>query len=168
LNVAVTRAREKIILICSIEPEQLRTEDIKNEGPRLLRKYLEFARDVHERRFVPFVDKSLKQPATWYLNAQLKNWSNVKFSDVKFSTDELPLADFHFEKNGKHLGIVMTDDARFFSSLSVKDSFAYTPTLYHQKNWDFHMVFSRNLWQDRERVEDGLLKFIGSRAAQVA
>lgn len=168
LNVAVTRAREKIVLICSIEPEQLRTEDLKNEGPRLLRKYLEFAREVSEKRFVPFVDRSLKQPATWYLNAQLKAWSDTKFSDVEFSMEELPLADFHFTKGGKHLGIVMTDDARFFGSLSVKDSFAYTPTLLQQKNWDYQMVFSRNLWQDRERVEDSLLKFIGSRAAQVA
>ena len=168
LNVAVTRAREKIILICSIEPEQLRTEDIKNEGPRLLRKYLEFARDVYERRFVPHIDKSIKQPATWYLNAQIKKWSSEKFQGVNFATEELPLTDFHFEKGGEHLGIVMTDDARFFTSLSVKDSFAYVPALYQQKNWDYHMVFSRNLWQDRERVEDQLLKFIGSRVAQVA
>jgi hypothetical protein len=168
LNVAVTRAREKIILICSIEPEQLRTEDLKNEGPRLLRKYLEFAREVYERRFIPHIDRPVKQSASWFLNSQLKNWSDRKFADVNFSTDELPLADFHFAKDGKHLGIVMTDDARFFTSLSVKDSFAYVPALYHQKNWDYHMVFSRNLWQDRERVEDGLLKFIGTRAAQSA
>ena len=58
LNVAVTRAREKIILICSIQPEQLHTEDLKNEGPRLLKKYLEFARDVDQRRFTPTIASS--------------------------------------------------------------------------------------------------------------
>jgi hypothetical protein len=28
-------------------------------------------------------------------------------------------------------------------------------------------VFSRNLWQDRERVEDGLLRFIGTSVASL-
>ncbi len=35
LNVAVTRAREKIILVTSIWPEQMKVGSIKNEGPKL-------------------------------------------------------------------------------------------------------------------------------------
>ena len=165
LNVAVTRAREKIILICSIVPEQLRTEDLQNEGPRLLKKYLEFARDVYQRHFKPQVVEAVKQPTTWYLNSQIRKWTADKFQHVDFETDTLPLADLHFKKDGQHLGIVLTDDARYYTSLSVKDSFAYVPALFALRNWDYHMVFSRNLWQDRERVEDGLLRFIGSRVA---
>jgi hypothetical protein len=163
LNVAVTRAREKIILICSIEPEELRTEDLQNEGPRLLRKYLEFARSVYHRQFKPHVEQGVKQSASWFLNSQIRNWSAGKFKELDFETDALPLADLHFRKDGQHLGIVLTDDARYFTSLSVKDSFAYVPALFAQKNWDYHIVFSRNLWQDRERVEDGLQRFIGTR-----
>jgi hypothetical protein len=164
LNVAVTRAREKIILICSIEPEQLRTEDIRNEGPRLLRKYLEFARDVYSKTYKPHVDQGIKQPATWFLNAQIKKWSSAKFNNLQFETDTLPLADLSFRRDGHHLGILMTDDARYYTSLSVKDSFAYVPQLLGQKNWDYHLVFSRNFWQNRERFEDSLQRFIGSRA----
>src|SRR5690606_31627296 len=41
LNVAVTRAREKIILVTSIWPEQLKTQESKHAGPRLLKEYLE-------------------------------------------------------------------------------------------------------------------------------
>ncbi|MBT1705913.1 AAA domain-containing protein [Chryseosolibacter indicus] len=167
LNVAVTRAREKIILICSIAPEELKTEDLKNEGPRLLRKYLEFARDVHEQQFQPHIEEVVKKPSSWFLNAQLKQWGENKFNNLQFETGTLPLADLHFKKEGQHLGIVVTDDTRYFSSVSVKDSFAYVPSLFAQKNWEYHMVFSRNLWQDRERVEDGLLKFIGTRVQHV-
>jgi hypothetical protein len=166
LNVAVTRAREKIILICSIEPEELRIEDVKNEGPRLLRKYLEFARNVSRNQFTPHAGEEVKQPSTWYLNSQIRQWSIDKFKDLQFDTDTLPLADLNFRKDGHHLGILMTDDARYYTSLSVKDSFAYVPQLFSQKNWDYHMVFSRNFWQDRERFEEGLLRFIGSRAIQ--
>lgn len=165
LNVAVTRAREKIILISSIQPEQLRTDDLKNEGPRLLRKYLEYARDVHESRFIPTVYLNGKQPATWYLNNQIKTWADQKFPEYKFEVNSLPLADVHIKKGSGYLGIVLTDDMHYFSSLSQKDFFAYTPSLMARRNWNFHYVFSRNLWQGREKVEEDLLRFIGSKIA---
>src|SRR6185437_13679018 len=40
LNVAVTRAREKIYLITSIVPSQLATENTAHSGPKLLKEYL--------------------------------------------------------------------------------------------------------------------------------
>ena len=166
LNVAVTRARERIIVICSIEPEQLRTDDLKNEGPRLLRKYLEYARDVAHGKFVPAVHPNGKQAATWYLSHQIKNWGEEKFPAYSFEVNTLPLADLHIKKDNGYLGIVLTDDMHYFSSLSEKDFFAYTPALMTRRNWNFHYVFSRNLWQDKEKVEEDLLRFIGSKMAQ--
>lgn len=163
LNVAVTRAREKIILVCSIEPEDLRTSDMKNEGPKLLRKYLEFAREVHERRFKPQIVSPVRQQPTWYLNNRIKKWCEEKFSNLQFETDTMPLADLYFKNNGHYLGIVRTDDVNYYTSLSVKDSFAYVPSLLEQKNWGSYYVFSRNLWHDPEKVEEDLLRFIGSR-----
>jgi hypothetical protein len=163
LNVAVTRAREKIILVCSIQPEDLRISDMKNEGPKLLRKYLEFARDVHERRFKPQIVTPVRQQPTWYLNNRIKKWCEEKFSNLQFETDTMPLADLYFKNNGHYLGIVRTDDVNYYTSLSVKDSFAYVPSLLEQKNWGSYYVFSRNLWHDPEKVEEDLLRFIGSR-----
>jgi hypothetical protein len=166
LNVAVTRAREKIILVCSIQPEQLHTEDLKNEGPRLLKKYLEFAREVDQRRFTPTVYSNGKQQTSWYLNQQLKNWGEEKFPEFKFEVNRLPLADLHIKNDNTYLGIVLTDDMHYFSSLSEKDFFAYMPGLMTRKHWDYHYVFSRNLWQDKEKVEEDLLRFIGSRIGE--
>lgn len=163
LNVAVTRAREKIILICSIQPEQLRIDDVKNEGPRLLKKYLEFARDVDQRRFTPTVYADGKQQASWYLNHQIKTWGEGKFPDFKFEVNALPMADLHIRNENAYLGIVLTDDLQYFRSLSEKAFFAYLPSLMARKNWNYHYVFSRNLWQDKEKVEEDLLRFIGTR-----
>jgi hypothetical protein len=165
LNVAVTRAREKIILICSIEPEDLRTEDIKNEGPKLLKKYLEFAREVHQRKFRPQLRPSVRQQTAWYLNTRLKKWGEQKFSNLQFEIDSLPMADLYVKNNDQYLGMVRTDDTHYLSSLSVKDAFAYAPALFEQKNWDSCFIFSRNLWQDPEKVEEDLLRFIGSKVA---
>ena len=166
LNVAVSRAREKIILICSIQPEQLHTEDLKNEGPLLLRKYLEYAREVAQGRFTPAILQNGKQSASWYLNRQIKEWGSGKFPEYVFEVNALPLADVHIRNDRGYLGIVLTDDMHYYNSLSEKDFFAYTPALMTKRNWNFHYVFSRNLWQDKEKVEEDLLRFIGSKIAE--
>lgn len=50
LNVAITRAKKKKIIVTSIEPEELVVDDLKNNGPKLLRKYLEYVKYVSEDR----------------------------------------------------------------------------------------------------------------------
>ncbi|MEJ0032891.1 MAG: hypothetical protein WDO15_22125 [Bacteroidota bacterium] len=42
----MTRAKEKIIIVASIEPEDLKVEDAKNRGPKLLKDYLVYAKEV--------------------------------------------------------------------------------------------------------------------------
>ncbi len=162
LNVAVTRAREKIVLISSIQPEQLRTDELRNEGPKLLKQYLEYARDVDQGRFTPAIYQNGQQPATWYLNYQIRDWGASRLPELAFATDHLPLSDLCVRDENGYIGLVLTDDLHYFNSLSPKDFFAYTPGLMSRKNWSYHFVFSRNLWQDREKVEDNLLRFIGS------
>ena len=46
LNVAITRAKQKIYLLCSFEPEELDVSRAAHEGPRLFKKYLEYGRAV--------------------------------------------------------------------------------------------------------------------------
>jgi hypothetical protein len=163
LNVAVTRAREKIIIVSSIWPEQLRTDDVKNEGPKLLRKYLEFARSVHQDGFKMLQHETRKRPLAWYLNERIKSWAENKFPDIKFETSTLPFSDLHFSRNGEFGGVVLTDDVRYMDSENIKDVHAYTQAILHQKNWEYLMIYSRNFWQDRERIENDLTRFIGSK-----
>ena len=166
LNVAITRAREKIILVTSIWPEQLKVDDIKNEGPRLLRKDLEFAREVDQKNFKSRVSDGADKHREWYLNNAIKEWSAKKFQEIKFESDELPFSDLSFKSPSRYLGIILTDDFRYYASLSAKDNHAYTPALLRNKNWNYRMVFSRNFWQNREKVEDMLTSFIGTLEAE--
>ena len=46
LNVAVTRAKEGIIVVSSIEPEDLNVANTSERGPKLLKSYLKYARAV--------------------------------------------------------------------------------------------------------------------------
>lgn len=46
LNVAVSRAKKKIQIVTSIHAVDLQVDDLQNDGPRLFRKYLEYAEAV--------------------------------------------------------------------------------------------------------------------------
>ncbi|MBC8156413.1 MAG: DUF4011 domain-containing protein, partial [Bacteroidetes bacterium] len=53
LNVAVTRARERIYVVTSLWPDQLNVEQSVNAGPKVLKAYLRYALDVAEGNFRP-------------------------------------------------------------------------------------------------------------------
>lgn len=162
LNVAVTRAREKIILITSIWPEQLKTQEAKNAGPRLFRDYLEFARAVSDGTYKPALYPKGDYNSTWYLSSRLKSWGNDRLSEFNFEENSLPYVDLNVRKDDRYLGVILTDDERFHKSLSVKDTFAYTPALLQKKNWNHRMVYSRQFWKDTDAVENTLMTFVGT------
>ena len=165
LNVAVTRARERIIVVTSVMPEKLRVAKTKGDGPRILRKYLEYAWEVDQRQFRPRAHYTSGQSADWYLNNRLKKWGDARLPHFDFEVNGLPYADISVQQEGKHIGLILTDDSRYFTSVSVKDVHAYTPALLSLKRWKYHMVYSRNFWKDRQRVEEELMLFAGSRGS---
>lgn len=160
LNVAVTRAREKIIIVASIWPEDLRLQGIKNEGPKLLRSYLEFAREVSAGKFVPATPQPEKQNAEWYLQATLVRWCQMEQKPYDLRTQHFPFADLVVMKDGKPEGLVFTDDSLYTQSFTAKEPHVYTPLLLKQKHWTYLRVFSRNWWTDRDKVEHELAKYV--------
>lgn len=159
LNVAITRAREKIIILSSIVPEELKLQGIKNDGPKLLKKYLEYSRNVSDGNFKLQEVSSDQHSADWYLSKHLIEW-NKKNKSVSFSLNVLPFADMMLNKGKRYEAVLLTDDELYHSSLTIKEHQVYTPSLFQQKNWSCLRVFSRSWWMDREATENELNKFI--------
>ncbi len=136
------------------------------KGPNYLRKYLQYARDVDQGIYKPHTKPAFTKNKDWYLSNKIKQWGEGRLDKFVFETDALPFSDVGVLHNNQHLGIILTDDVRYFSSLSVKHSHAYIPSILTQKNWKYQMVYSRNFWKDREKIENGLMVFIGSQVAQ--
>jgi superfamily I DNA and/or RNA helicase len=138
LNVAVTRAREKIYIVSSILPNQLNVENALNEGPKLLKKYLDYALSISNGEFLhePNLLKSFR--TDWFLKEQLKNRNSQYMS-------ELPFADLTVKSlNGKYESLILTDDDLYFEGISPKESHAYLPMNLRAKGWKFERIWSRN------------------------
>lgn len=48
LNVAISRAKQKIYVVTSIEPEELVVDVTKNDGPKLFKRYLEYVKALND------------------------------------------------------------------------------------------------------------------------
>jgi len=156
LNVAVTRAKEKVIVVTSIFGDELKVEQAKNEGPKLLKAYLKFAEEVASGNFEATAKEDKGHSPEWYLKNRLKHWE--KEMPIKFQ-DESIYADLLMKRRGKYVGALLTDDNAFYEALSNKNSFAYQPALLEGKGWPHRMIHSRTYWIYRDQMKDRLLKF---------
>ncbi|OIN60061.1 AAA domain-containing protein [Arsenicibacter rosenii] len=139
LNVAITRAREKVFVITSLWPEQLQVESAAHDGPRLLKAYLAYARQVSERGFRPGprVVEGLRTGAL--LKDRLARQEPAYRS-------ELPFADLTIKTGETYQGVLLTDDDQYWQQ-TVKEAHAYVPLALANRHWPFRRVWSREYWR---------------------
>jgi superfamily I DNA and/or RNA helicase len=160
LNVAVSRAREKVIVVTSFWPEQLHVEETVNEGPKLLKKYLQFAQSVSKGSFEPYTHLETSKRVTRNLKSEIKKWAAEKWPDYAIENNKLPFYDLTAYKDTRLLGAVLTDDNYYYQSLSAKSDHALTPQLLEHKHWASLRVYSRNYWQDPDKFFNEISKFL--------
>lgn len=147
LNVAVTRAREKIVVVSSILPAQLAVENSTNQGPKLLKAYLEYVISVDNGTFKAKWTFAKGQKPIFKTTAE--NLVNMPLMDTKqhYST-EIPFSDLAIFEGNLPKILIQTDDNQLFYSSNIKDFFVYKPLLLESKNWAYRYVYARNVWEN--------------------
>lgn len=161
LNVAVTRAKENVIIVSSISPSQLKTDDTKNEGPKLLKKYLEYAIEVSQKKWTPHIPVYEEHRVDWFLRNRLQEKDFHEFEGFELAK-ELPFADLSVKKDGVYTGLILTDDERYYQALSPKQIYGFQHFHLQMKNWPHIRFHSRELWLDPESAKDKMRKFLYS------
>ncbi|MEQ9423227.1 MAG: AAA domain-containing protein [Cyclobacteriaceae bacterium] len=161
LNVAVTRSREKVYVVASVHPTQLKTDDTKNEGPKLLKKYLEYALKVSEGKTPPPAIPDRKYPYSWYLKKHLMQWEIPELSAFILN-EELPFTDLTVKKFTEYRGLIITDDDVYHESISAKQAHAYWPFIMRRKNWVFAKFHSREFWLNKASTREKLVRFLNT------
>ena len=159
LNVAITRAREKIYVVSSIHPTQLKVDDSKNQGPKLLKKYLEYALAISESSHQTLPEKERSFHYDWYLKSRLTAWEIPELSEFILN-EGLPFADLTVKEFDEYKGLIMTDDDLYFESVSAKQAHAFWPFIITKKNWPYTNFHSREYWLDKEVSREKLVKFL--------
>lgn len=165
LNVAVTRAKSRILVVTSIEPEMLKVDTTKHQGPKLLRTYLEYVRAVSRG------DEKLVHT----ILASLENSDNTHKSISALSPIEERMAerlrklgytvDLHLGNKNSRISLAIYDETRdkylvgveldrdaFESSSSILERDVYKPKFIESRGWTLLRVFSRDWWLSPQKV----------------
>lgn len=148
LNVAVTRAKEKNIVVASIMPHEMQVDDAKNEGPRLLKAFLEYAYQIHSGTYQMQYPYEESSNLKWLLKHKIASQIEEKHNGYKLQLNH-HFADIVSTKDQEN-DLFLTDDDLYFRSQGVKDSHVYTPLSLRQKEWSFTQKYSRNHWLNQE------------------
>ncbi len=172
LNVAITRAKTKIIVVTSIEPEELKVETSKNLGPRLLRDYLAYVRAVSENDYTsvnailssldPTEHKEEEAITTLpRVEEQIKKLLEAEGYKVHTGlgnkNNRISLAVYD-EKSDRYLvGVVLDTDA-FASSPSAMERDVYKPKFLEARGWTILRIWCRDFWVSPEKVVSAIAK----------
>jgi superfamily I DNA and/or RNA helicase len=148
LNVAVTRAISKLYVFCSFAPENLKVENAKNVGPKLLKEFLVYARKVSIGNFDWQTLEPENKPQVFYLKDQFLESEN---SLLKI-TQNLPFTDLVLENNNQFCQLIRTDDDLYFSNISARQTHADVPFLLQKRNWPYTNIYSRQFWLNPEKL----------------
>ncbi|MDR0854970.1 MAG: DUF4011 domain-containing protein, partial [Christensenellaceae bacterium] len=172
LNVAVTRAKKKVYVVTSIEPEELdRAETAKNNGPRLLKKYLQYARAVSDKdkTEINTVLTTLKKKAEAKLpvgeyaeklrDALIERGYKVDYN-LGNTEYKLSLAVYD-EESGKYILGIECDNEAYRTSESVLERDVYRPKFLENRGMKIIRVWSRDCWISKEHlisdIEDAII-----------
>ncbi|MGB3617227.1 MAG: AAA domain-containing protein, partial [Catalinimonas sp.] len=151
LNVAVTRARRRVYVVCSVRPDELKVQKSRRAGPKLLRAYLQYAHDVSQRRYRP--SPRFADGADGALSAHLRD-------EHAALVPELPFADLTVKTYHRYRGLLLLDDEHYRQYLSAKEAHAYLPVALRAKQWPHLRLWSRVWWSDPDRARAQVRAFI--------
>ena len=167
LNVAITRAKSKIIVVTSLEPEELKVDTSKNLGPKLLREYLAYVRAVSDgdREQAKAILKGLAPADAAAEESLLSSVPKIeeqmkeKLEKLGYKVElclgnrnnRISLAVYD-EFNDKYLVGVELDRDAFASSDSVMERDVYKPKFLEARGWTIMRVWARDWWLSPAKV----------------
>ncbi|MFK7923341.1 MAG: AAA domain-containing protein [Bacteroidia bacterium] len=171
LNVAISRARKKSYLVCSFEPHQLQVDEVKNDGPRYFKAYLQYVRAISSRRNTEALQLLNQQhstditalasnPIADYLYERLSKEGYFVERHFGETSYKLDLAVKRSKKDEAFLLGIECEGNYYFSGESPKEREVYRPQALEARGWKTHRVWARNFWLDREKEWQKISKLL--------
>ncbi len=171
LNVAISRAKQKIMIVTSFEPEDLQVDNVKNEGPRILKKYLQYARAVSDGN-KDLADSILQSFGDERWDAPDEIGAS-KVADRVFAA--LTRKGYTVERNvgigGYQIDLAVKQNNRFILGIECDSHLYSLPAStrerdYHRqkylesRGWRIHRVWTPGMWKNPDREVSKIIEAI--------
>ena len=170
LNVAITRAKEKVYVVTSIEPEELNVENSKNAGPKIFKSYLQYARAISngnnlEAELILKSYDNVETPKNSLINSAFENEIKKELEKLGYTiatnignTDYKISLAIYDKTLDKYLVGVECDYTAYQSSDSLIERDVYHPAFLKSRGWEIIRVFSRDWWLHKSKVISQITK----------
>ncbi|MCL1810826.1 MAG: AAA domain-containing protein [Methanomassiliicoccaceae archaeon] len=172
LNVAISRAKKKIHIVSSFDPEELQVETAKNDGPKILKKYLQYAeaisngnKDLAASILESFGDNRWRSappvpgesPITEKVyNALVRKGYNVE-KDVGIGGYQIDLA---IKQDGKYILGIECDSHIYEMSDSTRERDYHRQKYLESRGWHIHRVWTPGMWKNPQKEINNIVKAI--------
>ena len=182
LNVAVTRARERMVVVSSIDPSMISMSS-EHDGPRRFRQFLEYARAVSgmdeaaQREVLAGLDEATAgaaAPAVPHaadrlgrrIQEALEGAGYTVRTGLGFSGYRIDLAVVDPRDENRYVMGIEYDGPMFRSAGGVMERDVVRPALLRSKGWAFERTWSRSWWKDpgaelarlKARIEEAMVR----------
>lgn len=165
LNVAASRAKEKMHIISSIKSADIRIDDTSNKNRQVLRDFLDYAErgrdslvgyDVADEERVIHFDSEFEENVYDFL---VKKGYTVH-TQVGDSGYKIDLAIVHPNFPGRYLLAIECDGRSYHSSKTARDRDRLRQEILESKGWKFYRIWSPNWLYDNNNERRSILEAI--------
>jgi superfamily I DNA and/or RNA helicase len=171
LNVAITRAKEKIYFVSSLMPEALKVDDLSGQGPKLLKDYMRYSYYVSQsnnqmaEEVLKYIHQSESQSQTMLMSHMTEN-IKIKLEKAGYMVDVgIGIGQFKIDlaiRNPK----TMAYDLGIICDLSDPVNTNARKELLHQekflmaRGWQIKRVFHMHWYEDERKIIRDIKKLI--------
>jgi len=155
LNVAISRAKKKIYFVSSLYPEELKVEDLKSTGPKMLKNYMrycyyisskkpELAREVlNQLHSTDEINNEENIPEiVTDIQRRLERNNYIVKTQIGIGNYSINLAVYDEENEEYRLGIICDIDDE--TSLNARRDLLHQEKYLKARNWNLYRVFASN------------------------
>jgi len=163
LNVAITRARQEVMVFTSLRPEQIDLSRTQAAGVRDLKLFLEFAEQglpALNRETAIAAEQTFESPFEEDVYHALTERGYQVHTQVGSSGYRIDLAVVDPDNPGRFLLGIECDGATYHSTKNARDRDKLREAVLRDLGWQLHRIWSTDWWQDREREMERLVAAI--------
>ncbi len=158
LNVAISRAKQKIHIVTSFRPAELMLDDAKNDGPRVLKRYLEYAfaisngdKEEAERILQSFGETFGIAPAAYETEYAQKVADALREKGYEIDT-QVGIGGYRIDiavkKNGEYVLGIECDGKLYSTPASARERDYHRQKYLESRGWRIKRIWSMDWWRD--------------------
>ena len=174
LNVAISRAKQKIYVVTSIEPEELIVDCTKNDGPKLFKQYLEYVRalsngqnDLVKSQLLSLLDRNESNQQQLTFDSVFEEEVCAKLIEQGYNVEtQYGVGGYRIDlviksKDGKDNILGIECDGRLYHSSKYARERDYHRQKYlESRGWKIYRIWSANWWKNPNMEIEKIIKYI--------